>query len=413
MSGAAGSSGTGAAIGSGGAAGSGAAAGAGGVTSGGTGGAGASGGGGSGGAQTGGAAGASGGAGAAGGAGSAGAAGTGAAGAAGSGGLPLLHVDGPAVKDPNGKTIVLRGFAVPDLGTLYSNAAQNASGITSRLDKVLAAGLSAHVVRFPVYPRSCTNAGGQPFYSPAPFPVGPMAPSGTHLALSQADYVSKVLKPAVDYALQKSLYVIIDYHQIDNSDGASGTDATTFWSFMAGQFASYSNVLYEPYNEPVDTMTTWANFKPRVQGWIDTIRASAPNNLIIVPSMSWDQHPGDAAASPPTGSNLMYTAHVYPGNWKAGFMTQVSTAVSIAPVFFSEWGYIQGGADKNLGTADATWGPNFQTVVDGDGASWTAWVADNGWTPNLFSNAGLTTLTAFGTQTSTWLQSKAASDWVQ
>jgi hypothetical protein len=44
----------------------------------------------------------------------------------------------------------------------------------------------------------------------------------------------------------------------------------------------------------------------------DHSRCRAPDNIIIVPSMSYDQHPGDAASSPPTGTNLVYTAHVYP-----------------------------------------------------------------------------------------------------
>src|SRR5262249_58690744 len=92
------------------------------------------------------------------------------------------------------------------------------------------------------------------------------------------------------------------------------------------------NLFNDPFNEPIDTAATWTTFKPIAQGWIDTIRAKAPNNIIIVPSMSWDQHPGDATASPPTGTNLMYTAHIYPGNWSTGFMNQLSPPVARAPI---------------------------------------------------------------------------------
>jgi endoglucanase len=232
--------------------------------------------------------------------------------------------------------------------------------------------------------------------------------------MTASDYVSKVLKPAVDYATSQNLYVIIDYHQIDNATtGTSAADATTFWTDIAPQFANYANVIYEPFNEPIDGSASWATLKPVVQGWINTIRAGAPNNIIIVPSTSYDQHPGDAASNPPTGTNLMYTAHIYPGNWKTNFQSQVATAVAKAPVFITEWGYTLNSSDSTIGTSSATYGTDFEALVDSNGASWTAWVTDNSWTPSIFSNSGLTQLTDFGTLVKNWLAAKATSDWVQ
>ena len=243
--------------------------------------------------------------------------GAGGADAGGSGGLPRLTVNGTKLQDPSGKTIILRGSSLIDIGALYAYGGNSAAGITARLDKVAAAGVQGHVVRLPVYPKIDYN-GGYPACSPLPYPVGtgPVASCTPTTPMSAADYDSKVLKPAVDYATSKGLYVIIDHHQIDNATtGTSAADATTFWTDVAPQFASYSNVFYEPFNEPIDGSAGWTALKPVVQGWIDTIRAAAPNNIIIVPSTSYDQHPGDAASDPPTGTNLMFTAHVYPQNW--------------------------------------------------------------------------------------------------
>jgi len=135
----------------------------------------------------------------------------------------------------------------------------------------------------------------------------------------------------------------------------------------------------------------------------NTIRAKAPNNVIIVPSMSWCQKPGDATASPPTGTNLMYTAHIYPGNWKQTFQNQVAAAVGRAPVFITEWGYIISNQTGVPYTTSTTWGTSLRSVVDGNGASWIAWVTDNAWTPNMFTDTALTQLTDFGTLTKTWL----------
>jgi hypothetical protein len=354
--------------------------------------------------------------------GGAGGSGTGGTAAGGStGGLPRLQVSGTKLQDPSGKTIVLRGSSLLDLGTLYLSGGKSAKGITDRIDKVTAAGVQGHVVRFPVYPRNNVNA-GYPFYSELPYPVGTAAPGNkatsgaTVIDMTSDDYIAKVLKPAVDYATGKNLYVIIDFHQIDDATkGQSAADANTFWTTIAPVFASYTNVIYEAFNEPIDSSATWATLKPVTQGWVDTIRKGAPDNVIIIPSASYCQKPGDAASDPPKDpkSNLMFTAHVYPGNWKDAFKTQVSTAVAKAPVFFTEWGYVLNGSDANLGTSSATWGSDFRTVVDGNGGSFTAWVADNSWTPNMFSDSAISSLTDFGKFLKGWLADKASSDWVQ
>jgi hypothetical protein len=332
-----------------------------------------------------------------------------------SGGLPALKVVGNKLQDPSGKTIILRGSSLIDIGALYSFGGSSVKGITDRMDKLAAAGVQGHVVRFPVYPKIDYNA-GYPYCSPLPYPVGsgPGTSCTATSPMTAADYVSKVLKPAVDAATANNLYVIIDFHQIDDATkGTSAADATTFWTDIAPRFASYANVLYEAFNEPIDGSATWATLKPVVQGWVDTIRKGAPNNIIIVSSNSYCQRPGDAATNPPSGTNLMYTAHIYPGNWKTNFQDQVSTAVAKVPVFITEWGYTLNGGDATLGTSDASYGTTFQAKVDSYGASWTAWVTDNSWTPSMFSDSAITTLTDFGKVTKAWLAATATKDWVQ
>jgi hypothetical protein len=326
-----------------------------------------------------------------------------------SGSLPALTVVGNHLQDPTGKTIVLRGSSLIDIGALYTYGGQGAGGIVARIDEVASAGVQGHVVRMPVYPEIDYN-GGHPTCSPLPYPVG-TGPSTTctpKMPLSASDYVAKVLTPAVDYATSKNLYVIIDFHQIDNATtGTSAADATTFWTDIAPRFAAYRNVLYEVFNEPIDAAVSWAALKPVVQGWVDTVRASAPDNLIVVPSNDWDQHGGDAASDPPRGTNLVYTAHIYVNNWNQAFQAQVALAVKAAPVFISEWGYT--GADA---TSHA-WGTALQTLVEADGASWTAWVTDNAWSPNMFADTSLSQLTDFGGLVQSWLSADANRDWVQ
>ena len=72
-------------------------------------------------------------------------------------------------------------------------------------------------------------------------------------------------------------------------------------------------------------------------------------------------------------------------------------------MFVTEWGYINSNQTGVPYTTSPTWGTSFETVVDGNGASWTAWVTDNAWTPNMFTDTALTQLTDFGTLTKDWL----------
>ena len=115
-----------------------------------------------------------------------------------------------------------------DIGTLFSwgKSATLAKNIPDRIDTLGTAGIAGHVVRFPVYPRTNVNQ-TFPYYSPLPYPIGPAAPASakvtyeiTNFTIDQ--YVTTILRKAVDYAKRKGMYAIIDYHQIDDTSGQSG-----------------------------------------------------------------------------------------------------------------------------------------------------------------------------------------------
>ena len=263
------------------------------------------------------------------------------------------------------------------------------------------------MVRMPVYPKINYNS-GKPYCSPSPYPVGTgpgasCTPSTT--AFSAADYVSHVLKPAVDYATGLSLYVIIDFHQIDNAtSGTSAADANTFWADIAPQFASYTNVLYEIFNEPIDTSVPWSTRSPSCRSHQHRSRRRAgqhhhrPFEQLVPAHGRRRQRPTDRRQP-----------HVHRPHLRQQLELDVPepgvAASAKVPVFVSEWGYSS--------SDSASFGPGLQTTLDGDGASWTAWVTDNSWAPAMFTNQGLTTLSTFGTQVKTWLAATATSDWVQ
>lgn len=349
-------------------------------------------------------------------------------GGAPSGAPGALHVAGNQILDGNGNAVVLRGVALPDIGLLYSQNADTEAGVTGRIDEILGpAGLAVKAVRLPVYPRTVVNS-GSPTYSPVPYPVGTVAPNDAGGGeMSASDYIATILKPTVDYLTSKNLYAIVDFHQIDDvTTGTSSADAVTFWNTVAPVFASYPNVIYEAFNEPVDnkmnagvtTAGAWTPaFTTAAQSWVTAIRTGAPDNVIIVGSPQWSQYPDGAMAANLTGGNLAYTAHIYPGNFPAtnnSFQTRVVNAAMNVPVAVTEWGYSIGTASarNNLATPDDTWAQNLQTLLNSGGESWTAWVADPYWGPAMFNRPpttgtagvnGFSSLTDFGTFVQKWL----------
>ena len=335
---------------------------------------------------------------------------------------------GNQIVDGNGNAVVLRGVAVPDIGLLYSQNSNSISGVTGRIDEILGpAGLAIKAVRLPVYPRTVFN-GGNPTYSPVPYPVGTVAPNDAGGGeLGASDYIATILKPAVDYVTSKNLYAIVDYHQIDNSiSGTTSNDAESFWNEVAPVFANYPNVIYEAFNEPIDnksnagvtTAGAWtAAFTMAAQSWVTAIRAGAPSNVIIVGSPQWSQYPDGAMAANLTGGNLVYTAHIYPSNWPTmnnTFLTRVQNAAMNVPVAITEWGYSLGTPStyNTLATPDDTWAQSLQSFISSGGESWTAWVADPYWGPAMFNRPpttgtagvnGFSSLTDFGTFVQKWL----------
>ncbi|MFL5728189.1 MAG: cellulase family glycosylhydrolase [Cytophagaceae bacterium] len=275
---------------------------------------------------------------------------------------PWLHVDGNKIKDPAGNVVILRGVDLQDIKGQKTDPTVGLNGLIDRLTDTLDAsstspGWYTRVIRFTVNP----------------------------VVTDLPTYYSTVLKPAVDYATSKGLYVIIDNHYI--ADIQSGlVNTNTFWSYMAPKFRDYSNVFYEVYNEPVNTSWSWSTFKPYMQSWVDLIRKHAPHNLILAGSPSWDQKMGSSATDPLIGENIVYVAHMYPSHYaSANLRAQVEQASAAHPVFLTEWGFSNSLTGILKGTASG-YGTSIMHWADSLGLSWTAWCADNDWNPAMFTN---------------------------
>jgi hypothetical protein len=295
------------------------------------------------------------------------------------GDTPWLHTDGNKIKDPVGNVVVLRGVDLIDLGFLESwqgGAISMINRLTNKSDtQGSSPGWYTKVIRINITPADA-------------------APTWPNRFNPGNDYFyNNLLRPVVDYCRTKDMYAIIDWHYVANTyDHVATTSA--FWEYMAPRFAGDSHVIFELFNEPINTSAgsetnNWLSVRTDMQTWIDIVRTYAPNNLILVAGPSWSQAIGPSAAYPLTGDNIVIVSHIYPGHWLSGsqswYTGHINTALTHYPVFMSEWGFsidavydlLNGGTITNYG----------QPLMDFDEArkiSNSAWVASYDWEPPMF-----------------------------
>lgn len=165
----------------------------------------------------------------------------------------------------------------------------------------------------------------------------PMAVDDAGGYLSDSVTNEQLVITVVDACIAEGLYVIIDWHTQDAQNYQS--QAIAFFQKMATRYGTYANVIYEIYNEPLNT-DDWATvIKPYEVSVINAIRAIDPDNLILAGNRSWDQEQVEAAQNPINDPNLAYTLHFYVGSQGQSLRDEAQSAIDMGlPLFVSEWG---------------------------------------------------------------------------
>ena len=285
-----------------------------------------------------------------------------------------LRVEGNKILDETGDPVRFRGVSLIDLGVQQ----RWYGGYMWALDMITSPGWYPNTVRLPVYP---PQVGA--YRSPYPYPFRDEG--------NQRYYID-LLKPAVDYATAKGLYVIIDFHQIADTDGVFCDQALEFWEFIAPKFSDRPNVLYEIFNEPIDdisrdAVTKWRPFRERAQRWVDSVRNLAPDNLILIGGPTWAQVIGPVLEEPVEGKNIAYTVHVYPACWNSWVEEEVSRVAKEYPVVLTEFGF---------GAGDEWFGPKIRTLIEENHLHSVAWVLSHDWGPPMIRDRFTRELTTFG-----------------
>ena len=179
----------------------------------------------------------------------------------------------------------------------------------------------------------------------------------------------------IDACIAANVYVIVDWHDHNAIDHEA--QAITFFKEVAEKYGKFPHVIYETYNEPLNTHS-WEQIKKYHEAVVREIRKIDPDNLILLGSSQWDQAVDDASKAPLGGfDNLAYTFHFYASDphHQERLRARADTALKNGLcLFVSEWGVSESSGN---GAFDVEKTDRWLQWLEENKLSWCVWsVAD-------------------------------------
>jgi len=281
----------------------------------------------------------------------------------------LLQTKGNQIVNGSAEIVRLKGLMIPDPARLAGERRY----AHTLFETVRATG--ARVIRIPVHPK---------FWARDP------------------DYIGHYLDPAVRWAGELGMYVILDWHSIGNEvtgyapqvpDLFCHTDAmtTNFWERVASHFKDEPHVIFEIFNEPENiSAADWRRCANRL---VRVIRAQGAGQLIIVGGLEYGRELDWVLREPVAGENIAYASHIFPSHARSGWDHDFGSVAARYPVVITEWGFIDkkqtpNPSDSYLSGDVGTYGDPLMSYLAKRGIGWVACWFDEQWQPAMLLPGG-------------------------
>lgn len=187
--------------------------------------------------------------------------------------------------------------------------------------------------------------------------------------------LKELINSAVRYALELGMYVIIDWHVLNEKDpNVYKEEAKCFFDEMSSLYKDHGNIIYEICNEP-NTSANWSDIRSYSNEIISVIRRNAPDAVIIVGTPTWSQDIDCALNEPLDYDNIMYTLHFYADTHREQLRRKAEMCICAGlPVFISEFNICDSFGRGNVNTAE---GDKWYELIDRFDLSYICWSLSN------------------------------------
>jgi endoglucanase len=289
--------------------------------------------------------------------------------------LPFLRVEGNKFVDEDGNQVILRGVSFSDPDRLEKAAHWNRRYFEAARE------WNCNVVRIPIHPIWWRERG-------------------------EEEYL-RLIDQGVQWAAELGMYVIIDWHSIGNLHtelffrdiyNTTKTETFRFWQTISARYAGNPTVaFYEVFNEPTRQggrlgRMSWQQYKEIIEEIIYIIYAHDTTVIPLVGGFNWAYDLTYIIDDPIDFPGIGYVSHPYPQKaehpWEENWEKDFGFAADTYPLFATEFGFM---SDDGPGAhvpviGDETYGEAIIDYFNKKGISWTAWVFDPEWSPQLIEN---------------------------
>lgn len=289
--------------------------------------------------------------------------------------IKRIQVKGNQLVTADLDTFLFRGLNTSDPDKLEEEGHWNAA----YFDEIKKWG--ANIVRFPVHPSAWRKRGEEAYI--------------------------RILDQGVQWAKERGLYVIIDWHSIGNLRSqlyqhpryeTTTKETFEFWRTMAQHYKDEPTVaFFELYNEPTVYngqlgLCSWQQWRDIMEETITIIRAHGCTAVPLVAGFNWAYDLTPVATDPVQAEGIAYVSHPYPMKrekpWEPQWTRDWGFVAEKYPVILTEIGFC--GAD-DVGAhipviSDESYGDAITQYCAAKGISYVVWVFDPRWAPSLFSD---------------------------